>query len=102
MAEWIRPWVCDLMFAGSSPVTVIAVVSLGKTLYLDCFSLPRCINGYLRGATCIYSVEPDCGSTYGKPPGGPRWCGTLLCAGSDRFEVHTLVCRIDKLPLTRG
>ena len=49
MAEWIRPWVCDLRIAGSSLVAVIAVVSLGKTLYLDCFSLPRCINGNLVG-----------------------------------------------------
>ena len=34
------------------------------------------------------------------PPRGARWCGTLLCARSVRFEVDTLVCRIDKSPLT--
>ena len=76
-------------------------MSLGKTLYLDCFSLPRCINGNLRGDFVYIALRWIVAAAMGSPRGGARWCGTLLCAGSDRFEVRTLVCRIDKLPLTR-
>ena len=45
----------------------VAVVSLGKTLHLDCFSSPRCINGYMymvygktRGRTniCLWGSNP--------------------------------------------
>ena len=47
MAKWLRWWAHNLRIAGLSSVGVIAVVSLGKTHYLDWFLLPRCINGYL-------------------------------------------------------
>ena len=47
MAEVVRRWALDQRVVGIGRVIVFAF--LGKMLNIDCLTLPRCINGYLRG-----------------------------------------------------